>query len=200
MVRKWGYCVIVGGAPVCASACCSCMLEQGGADASPLVGAVVFSFYSSPPLCQWGQIMSAIINRGEHASQSIHSTTTQDSTHSMPSSLMTDEDWDQLLAKEQQESRPSCISSSGADAMEDVQGGSVSPLKVGGKGANGAKSTHTSPIKVGRDSGHHSTPSSPSEILRLTRRNTGPSEERGSTVEEAAQFEKELGDWVRAPE
>lgn len=110
---------------------------------------------------------------------------TQDSLHSKPSSLMTDEDWDQLLAKEQQEK-------SGVDTSSatELQRANVSPLRV----IRGDEKEPVSPRRVGKDSGQYSTPSSPSEILRLTRKVDG---QDGTKVEEAARFEKELGDWVR---
>jgi len=104
---------------------------------------------------------------------------------------MTDEDWDQLLAKEQQEK-------SGVDASlaTEVQRAAVSPLK-GERGEE--EETPVSPRKVGNESGQYSTPSSPSEILRLTRKHVAPGDngQDDPKVEEAARFEKELGDWVR---
>jgi hypothetical protein len=124
--------------------------------------------------------MSSISREGKATTSA-----TQDSLHSKPSSLMTDEDWDQLFAKEQQEK-------SGVDTSSatELQRANVSPLRV----IRGVEKEPVSPRRVGKESGQYSTPSSPSEILRLTRRTDG---QDGIKVEEAAQFEKELGNWVR---
>lgn len=121
----------------------------------------------------------------------IGKTATQDSLHSKPSSLKTDEDWDQLLAKEQQEDQNGVDSSS----TTEMQRADVSPSGVG---QGDEERTLMSPRRTVKEFVQHSTPSSPSEILRLTRRYVAPGDREDDTrVEEAARFEKELGDWVR---
>lgn len=137
-------------------------------------------------------------------------------TRSKSSSLMTDEDWDQLPTKEPQDltEREAQL----RDKEQQSDGGSMSasqhsseetrlgdPLQIAGSrvtekehGCNVAM--QSSPTKVTTtitEAGCHSTPSSPSEILRMTRRVT---KRDGSSIEEATQFEKELGDWVRITE
>lgn len=94
----------------------------------------------------------------------------QESAHSKPSSLMTEEDWDLLLAKEQQQQE-------NKNASDDKEM---------------HKSIDASPIKK---QGQHSTPSSPSELFRMTKRTEATGANR-SMVEESKQFEKALGDWV----
>ena len=111
-----------------------------------------------------------------------------DDCHSRPPSLMTDEDWDHVLANEQQQRQQG-----GADEGASVS--RASPLAtttfVGLPAFAGV--VHSSPAKE-KVVGHCMAPSSPSELLRLTKTHLAA---EGSQCDEASEFGRELGDWVR---
>jgi len=138
-----------------------------------------------------------------------------ESAHSMPSSLLTEEDWDQLLAKEQKQQQqqqqqcqrelkaslvstlPMMTPSNSLSSMSKADSGGDSSMseseeKKDGGGGGIVASIRFTPTKAMTEIGRHSNPTSPNELLRMTKR--GTVEEN----EEVNQFEKDLGDWVRS--
>lgn len=112
----------------------------------------------------------------------------EDDCHSKPPSLMTDEDWDHVLANEQQQWQQG-----GTDegVGADRESSATTTTIVGLPALAGV--VHSSPTK-GKVVGHCMTPSSPSELLRLTKTHLAA---EGSQFDEAREFGRELGDWVR---
>jgi hypothetical protein len=136
-----------------------------------------------------------------------------ETTRSMPSSLLTDEDWDQLLLKEQKRQLQEVPhdagernghSTSGNPAQSSIlhtfssESPSLNVCKEQNvREADSAGAVMLPPslaTKKITETGEHSTPTSPSELLRMTTRSSSGNH---ILMEEAKQFEKDLGDWVR---
>lgn len=109
------------------------------------------------------------------------------SCHTKASSLLTDEDWDRhLSAKETQVTRKI----DNAEASLDVQ---QLPSMTPSNTCQGLRSLQSSPNKKEDGVKQHSTPSSPSELRRLTRPEAVYD---GKVIQEAKHFESELKEWV----